>query len=1063
MKKFTKSISSIIMLCLLLAGNNGFSKNSFLRNEPKINENGIKFVAPPTPTIGSLNRGGSSITFTTPTNAAATTYSVEKKVNQGSFTAIGIVPTVSGSNKLFTDNFTPVAGTSYTYRIKAINVGGEQSGFSNELLSCGISTPLINSAVPNTITAPFGVTLGLGGMASGTTYDVYRRTAGGTFALLANNQTNLSTHFNGFTPVAGTTYEYQIIARNATGCSSTSAVKSVSISALPKPVLVSVTKVSPFQLNIAWQSMANVERWRLLRSTNGGAFSEVYDLAPTDLLKEDGRNAPKLLPNTEYCYKITAQQSTGTTTSDNTICGRTDALPSITNLTATAENCSRINLNWVEPSAAALNEEQYNIFRSVNGGDLTLYKTLGNNRNSFQDDDLSPNTTYGYKVESVYEGGQKTPLSDLATAKTQESKLTLVSNSATTANIQWNKCSPFTQGWKIFVSTNDGPYVEKKQVGPEEDKYTFTGLTPQTKYSIYVINIFGSGLGGPTNVVSFTTPKFPGASNAKVYPNGTNAMKLTWQDNSNGPDHEEGFIIYKSIDNGVTYTQIQRPPLLTEYIDNTALRPSEKVCYYVVAFHAAGFADASNITCDYTCPNLLTEFTKTTAVSPTEISLEWGPVDNFGPSTITIEQSLDGTTFTKLADIDGKLTSYTDKTVLPNQKKYYRANVKNAGTCSSIYSLITSTTSCPLAPTNVVAKSESSSTVEVKWDLGENMKTYIIERSLDNIDFVKAGEVAGTLAVFVDKNLASSKKYYYRVLAVNEGCTSGASVVKQESTATTCPAPPSNLVAVANSAKEIKVTFTDNSPDELGFELEWSKDGVTFAKVGSNISPNSTTTTISTGIDPETKYFFRVKALGEVCNSDFSNIANTTTNPPAPTGLSANGVKINQVDLAWTNTSKTATTIEIQRSAGADNNFAKVGTDVAVTTSSFQNTPLNPGTAYNYRIRYNSPNGTSDWSNIATATTVVISANEDSDLAKQITLYPVPTENTLYIKPTGSVLGKVSTKIVNISGATLLSQEFNGLIEGKTEQINVSGLSSGMYFLEISTKKGSATKKFLKR
>ena len=167
--------------------------------------------------------------------------------------------------------------------------------------------------------------------------------------------------------------------------------------------------------------------------------------------------------------------------------------------------------------------------------------------------------------------------------------------------------------------------------------------------------------------------------------------------------------------------------------------------------------------------------------------------------------------------------------------------------------------------------------------------------------------------------------------------------------------------------------------------------------------------------------------------------------------------------IVWTNTSKTATTIEIQRSAGADNNFAKVGTDVAVTTSSFQNTALNPGTAYNYRIRYNSPNGTSDWSNIATATTVVISANENTDLAKQITLYPVPTENTLYIKPTGNVLGKVSTKIVNISGATLLSQEFNGLIEGKTEQINVSGLSSGMYFLEISTKKGSATKKFLKR
>jgi hypothetical protein len=301
------------------------------------------------------------------------------------------------------------------------------------------------------------------------------------------------------------------------------------------------------------------------------------------------------------------------------------------------------------------------------------------------------------------------------------------------------------------------------------------------------------------------------------------------------------------------------------------------------------------------------------------------------------------------------------------------------------------------------------------------------------------------------------------VIAVNEGCSSAPSQVKQESTATTCATPPSNLVAVANSAKEIKITYTDNSPDELGFEVEWSKDGVAFAKVGSNISPNGTTATYTTGVDPETKYFFRVRALGELCNSDFSNIANVTTNPPAPTGLSAKGVKINQVDLAWTNTSKTATTIEVQRTTGADNNFVKLGSDLAVTLNSFQNTALTPGTAYNYRIRYASPNGFSDWSNTASANTFVISANEDSDLAKQILLYPVPSENTLYIKPSNTIIGKVSTKIVNITGATLLTQDFNGFVEGKTEQINVSNLSSGMYFLEISTKKGSATKKFLKK
>ncbi len=1045
------------MLCLLLAGNNAYSKRNSIFVEPKV------VVAATPPAFSAQSRPSpTSVTFTV-TGVAGHSYAYQRSTDGASFgSPVGISGTIPGP-LLVTDN-SVLNGVSYRYKVTATETATSLTASTETIWFCSIATPAITAATPRITGSPLGITLNVGSMASGTKYDVYKRTLGGSFGgPYATDKTDLSIYIDNFLPVAGTTYEYQIIAKNSSGCSSTpSSIRQVPILALPAPVILSATPMSPFQINVQWQGAAGVERWRVLRSENGGAMVEIADRAPSDLVHEDGRNDPRLKPDTEYCYKIIAQYTNGSPVSVDQKCARTPKLPTISNLTATAVNCSRIILNWVEPTAAVVNEEIYHIYRSVNDGAYVLHKALGNNISSYQDDDLMPNTTYAYRVESVYVNGLRTPLSDAASAKTQESKLTLLNNTVTTANIQWNKCSPFTQGWKIYVSTNDGPFVEKAQVGPNEDKYSFTGLLPLTKYVIYVVNIFGSGTGGATNSVSFTTPKFPGATNALAVPTGTNSMKLTWKDNSNSPDNEEGFIVYKSIDNGVTYTQIARPPVFTDYTD-TGLKPSQKVCYYVVAFSSAGFAEASNTTCDFTCPNLLPEFTKVTPVSTTEINLEWAPIDNLGATTITLEQSLDGTTFSKLADINGKLTSYTDKTALPNQKKYYRANVKNEGTCSSIYSAVSMVTSCPLAPTSVVAKAISSNTIEVKWDLGENMKTYIVERSTDNIDFVKAGEVAGTLAVFQDKNLASSKKYYYRVLAVNEGCTSAPSLVKQESTATTCPAPPSNLVAVANSAKEIKVTFTDNSPDELGFELEWSKDGVTFAKVGSNISPNSTTTTINTGVTAETKYFFRVKALGEICNSDFSNIANVTTNPPAPTGLTANGVKINQVDLAWINTSKTATTIEIQRSAGADNNFAKIGGDVAITTNSFQNTALNAGTAYNYRVRYNSPNGTSDWSNVASATTVVISANEDSDLAKQITLHPVPTENTLYIKPTGSILGKVSTKIVNLTGATLISQEFNGLIEGKTEQINVTNLSSGMYFLEITTKKGSATKKFLKR
>jgi Secretion system C-terminal sorting domain/Fibronectin type III domain len=963
MKKFTKSISSIIMLCLLLAGNSVYSKKVEL---PSV----VAFAPTPDPVVTQPVRNGTtSISFTITNYLATTGYVIQKRTNAGTFANLPTAPNASG---VVTDVFTVVPGNSYFYTIVA------------------------------TATVPAGST--------------------------ASNTVSRQT--------LGTKIE---------------------------PVINTVTAITSFRIGVDWNqgNPADFASWELQRNANGGAYTIVSDVSGTN--KDDGLNRPYLLPNTEYCYKLRYNtNSNGTSNFGPPKCARTPALPQISNLSANAENCSRINLSWTEPSNTPLNESNYKIYRQENGGSLVLIATTGNNISSYGDNDLKPNTTYSYQVASVYGDGDNTPNSAPASAKTSESVLQLLSAGASTANIKWNLCTQFSQGWKIYLSTNGGDFVEAGTVGPQVDSYTFTNLNQQTQYAAYVINYFGNGFGGPSNSVSFATSKLPIPTNLKVEPVNTSSLKVTWEDSSSGADNEEAFILYKSLDNGVTFTAINLPPLNLTYTDN-GLNLNQKVCYYVVARYGSGFSEPSNTSCNYTCPPTLTEFTKIESISSSQIALTWNKLEGGSAITVNIEGSLDGINFTKIGEVSGTEITYTDNTVLPNQKKYYRANVKNQGTCVSIYSLVSSTTSCSLAPTGVKAVATSSSTVEVTWDLGEGIKTYYIERSLDNIDFVAAGEVDGTLAKFEDTKLASSKKYYYRVSGKNEGsCISAPSIVKQESTAITCASPPSALVAVANSAKEIKLTFTDNSPDESGFEVEWSKDGTTFAKVGGNLAANVTSITISTGIDAETKYFFRIRAIGELCNSDYSNVANVTTNPPAPTGLTATGVKINQNDLAWTNTSKTANGIEIQRAAGADNNFVEIN-KAAVSATSYQNVGLTPATSYKYRLRYTSPNGNSDWSNVAEATTLVISANEDNAIAKQITLYPVPSDNTLFIKPSGSILGKISTKIVNASGATLISQDFNGFVDGKTEQINVSNLNTGIYFLEISTVKGSATKKFMKR
>jgi hypothetical protein len=187
----------------------------------------------------------------------------------------------------------------------------------------------------------------------------------------------------------------------------------------------------------------------------------------------------------------------------------------------------------------------------------------------------------------------------------------------------------------------------------------------------------------------------------------------------------------------------------------------------------------------------------------------------------------------------------------------------------------------PDAPSDLVAAAASHASVNLTWaDNADNESGYIVERSLDGVDWIEVGTADSNATSYVDSSgVAPSTTYLYRVRATNAGGDSDYSNVDDATTPTmpTIPAAPSNLIATAASASQINLLWNDNADNETGFVIERSPNGVDgwtqVGTTGANVDSFSDTT----GLSPSTTYFYRVRATNAAGASDNSNVDDATT------------------------------------------------------------------------------------------------------------------------------------------------------------------------------------------
>ncbi|MDP9379729.1 MAG: protein kinase [Chloroflexota bacterium] len=203
--------------------------------------------------------------------------------------------------------------------------------------------------------------------------------------------------------------------------------------------------------------------------------------------------------------------------------------------------------------------------------------------------------------------------------------------------------------------------------------------------------------------------------------------------------------------------------------------------------------------------------TPTASVGPSiTIRLEWEDVR--GESAYTVERSVDGKRWERLADLKANSTSYLDRTARAGEDYRYRIKASRANGRPSYTSVQTGTPSeatstpsrsatvaPPAAPTRLRATPISSSAISIGWRDTSGETGYILERSTGGGKWTRVVVLDTNVTAYTDEGLIGGRKYRYRVRARNLWGFSGYSYAQ----ATTAKTPTGSVLRQTRRAPDV--------------------------------------------------------------------------------------------------------------------------------------------------------------------------------------------------------------------------------------------------------------------
>jgi titin len=623
----------------------------------------------------------------------------------------------------------------------------------------------------------------------------------------------------------------------------------------------------------------------------------------------------------------------------------------------------------------------------------------------------SGGTQFAYKVAAVgatgsAESGPAVASTIAAVAPPAPTNFAALAQSESQVALTWTDTAVNETGFVLKRTANG--VTTTFNLAKNAVSFTDTGLPGNTLVSYTLVSTNAVGDSTPIATASATTLGATALNGLTATANSPTQITLAWTHLAAAPN---ATISSYAIDRtgGAAAVSFVAAGSATGFIDNNALLQNTTYSYTVKTVNSTGLTPinspslSASATTLYAVPAAITAATAT-ATSNTSVSVNW--VGGAPATTATVARctatvaNFDCTLPSSiwLPSVSTTLKPYVDNSVVASSSYVYRVTAVN-GTGTTAQSSNMATTNLVTTPGGVgvaaptgltAAVSFALNRVTLTWtDAATNETAFVIERSIDGVNFAQVGTAASRLGTgltrtFNDAAVSAGQTYYYRVIAQN---VTGASVsnsapsnvVKVDYFLTA----PSGLTATIASTTQVTLNWVDRSTAETSFAV-WRADGaaapvqigtVTRSAAlgtasGGAVTFNNTNNTrlngVTYGLVLGHTYTYYVTAVnGTVASTASNSISVPFVAPAAPATLTAvvNPVGSRTVVLTWSPVPN-ATSYTVQRTAPGGT--VTVATNTTALTA--QQTGLTRGTTYTYTVRANGLAGSS----ALTTTTVLV-------------------------------------------------------------------------------------------